>query len=243
MPRLFCIITLMKKIVIFSGAGMSAESGIDTFRDSNGLWENHRVEDVATPQAWMSDPDLVTKFYNERRKRILDVAPNNAHIEIAALEELAEVAVVTQNIDDLHERAGSSSVLHLHGNIMYSKSSGPNQEREYYKIQGWQLGPEDRCPEGYRLRPHVVWFGEDVPVYSKAIRILEQADLLLVIGTSLQVHPAAGLIHYATNALHKFIIDPKVSSLNVPSGFIKIEGGASDGIERILSDIKSILSK
>ena len=233
----------MKKIVVFSGAGMSAESGIDTFRDSNGLWENHRVEDVATPQAWMNNPDLVTKFYNERRKRVLDANPNKAHVEIAVLEEIAEVAVVTQNIDDLHERAGSSNVLHLHGNIMYCKSSGPNQEREYYKIQGWQLGPEDRCPEGYRLRPHVVWFGEDVPAYTRAVTLLEQAELLIVIGTSLQVHPAAGLIHYSINAPYKFIIDPKVNSLSVPSDFIKIEGGASEGIESILGEIKHILSK
>ena len=229
--------------MVFSGAGMSAESGIDTFRDSNGLWENHRVEDVATPQAWLNDPDLVTQFYNERRKRILDAEPNKAHLKIAELEEIADLAVVTQNIDDLHERAGSSNVLHLHGNIMYSKSSGPNQEREYYKIQGWQLGPKDLCPEGFRLRPHVVWFGEDVPAYAQAVSILEQAELLIVIGTSLQVHPAAGLIHYASNARYKFIIDPKVDELGVPSDFIKIQGTASEGMEHILRDIKLLLSK
>ena len=154
----------MKKVVVFSGAGMSAESGIQTFRDSDGLWEQHRVEDVATPEAWRTDPDLVTKFYNERRKRILESVPNAAHREISELEKLADVHIVTQNIDDLHERAGSSNVLHLHGNIRFAKSSGPNQEREYFEIDGWELTHNDLFPDGHRLRPHVVWFGEEVPM-------------------------------------------------------------------------------
>lgn len=228
-------------IVVFSGAGMSAESGIQTFRDSDGLWEQHRIEDVATPEAWKADPDLVTRFYNERRKRIIEVEPNNAHKLIAELEDLCSVTVVTQNIDDLHERAGSSHVLHLHGNIRYSKSSGPDQEKEYYPIDGWELTTEDVCPDGYRLRPHVVWFGEAVPAYDLAVSILNDADILIVIGTSLQVYPAAGLIHYAENAKLKYLIDPKADSLNVPGEYQRIKGGAVEGMTIVLDDIKKAL--
>ena len=232
-----------KVIVVFSGAGASAESGIQTFRDSDGLWEQHRLEDVATPEAWNSDPDLVTRFYNERRKRIIEVTPNRAHEQIAQLEKEAIVRVITQNIDDLHERAGSSDVLHLHGNIRYSKSSGPNQEQKYYPIEGWEITEQDRCPDGYRLRPHVVWFGEAVPAYEEAMGILFSADILIVLGTSLQVHPAAGLIHYATNATHKYIIDPNAHNLPVPDDFIRINGSASEGIENVLTELKKVLSE
>ena len=232
----------MKNIVIFSGAGTSAESGIQTFRDSNGLWENHKIEEVATPAAWKNNPDLVTEFYNLRRKAILEAKPNHAHFDIARLEEYASVQVITQNIDDLHERSGSSSVLHLHGNIMYAKSCGPNQEKAYYKIDGGELTEQNTCPEGYRLRPHVVWFGEAVPAYEQAAEILKLADILIVLGTSLQVHPAAGLIHYATNAKHKYIIDPNVNNLSVPKDFIKIEGGAIEGIKNVLEKLKRDLS-
>ncbi len=217
-------------VVVFSGASMSAESGVQTFRDSDGLWEEHRLEDVATPEAWRRDPDLVSRFYNERRKRILEVLPNEAHVRIAELESDFRVSVVTQNIDDLHERAGSSDVLHLHGNIRYAKSSGPNQESEYYYIDGWKLDENDKCPDGYRLRPHVVWFGETVPAYETAAAILSQADVLVVIGTSLQVYPAAGLIHYANHTVKKFIIDPKADQLDVPSDFDRINAGAVEGV-------------
>lgn len=229
------------KIVVFSGAGMSAESGIQTFRDSNGLWENYKIEEVATPEAWNKDPDMVTDFYNQRRKGILDSIPNKAHRSIADLEKLTPVTVVTQNIDDLHERAGSTDVLHLHGNITYAKSSGPNQESTYYKIDGWQLGPTDICPEGYRLRPHVVWFGEAVPVYDEAVNYMEQADILIVIGTSLQVYPAAGLIQYARSAKLKYVIDPKANELQVPGDFNKINAGAEQGMEIVLNEIKKVL--
>lgn len=221
---------------------MSAESGIETFRDSDGLWEQHRLEDVATPDAWAKDPDLVTRFYNERRKRILDVAPNDAHLKITELESFGSVSVVTQNIDDLHERAGSKDVLHLHGNIRYAKSSGPNKEKEYFPIDGWELTQNDQCPEGYRLRPHVVWFGEEVPAYEQAALILNQAEILIVVGTSLQVYPAAGLIHYAEKAKHKFIIDPKAHNLNVPSDFIEISHGAVKGMEIVVEELKKVLS-
>jgi NAD-dependent deacetylase len=224
-------------IVVFSGAGMSAESGIQTFRDSDGLWENYRIEDVATPQAWAKDPELVTEFYNARRKSVIEALPNSAHLGIAELEKHGTVYVITQNIDDLHERAGSQEVLHLHGNIRYSKSSGPNQESAYYPIMGWKLKKSDVCPSGYRLRPHVVWFGEDVPAYSEAADLLATADVLIVIGTSLQVYPAAGLIHYANKAHTKFLVDPKADSLVVPSDFTKIVAKASEGIRLVTEQI------
>lgn len=224
----------MLNIVVFSGAGMSAESGIQTFRDSNGLWENYAIEDVATPQAWQKDPDLVTAFYNQRRKTIIEAKPNKAHKGVVELEALGEVLVITQNIDDLHERAGSQNVLHLHGNIRQSKSSGPNQEKAYYPIEGWKLDENSTCPDGYRLRPHVVWFGEDVPCYEEAAVKLHEADVLIVIGTSLQVYPAAGLIQYATNAHSKYIIDPKADELHVPSDFTKLNAKASEGIAEVI---------
>jgi NAD-dependent deacetylase len=219
-----------QNIVFFSGAGMSAESGISTFRDSNGLWENYAIEEVATPQAWAKDAELVTRFYNARRKNILEASPNDAHLAIAELEKQFDVHIVTQNIDDLHERAGSSKVLHLHGNIRFAKSSGPKQEESYYPIEGWELTSEDRCPDGYRLRPHVVWFGEAVPAYEEASLVLAKADVLVVVGTSLQVYPAAGLIHYATHAKHKYIIDPKAEEMQVHNDFEKIALRASDGV-------------
>lgn len=231
----------MKKLVVFSGAGMSAESGIQTFRAADGLWEQHRVEDVATPEAWRANPDLVSRFYNERRKQILEVEPNAAHQLIASMEEWADVTVITQNIDDLHERAGSSKVLHLHGNIRFAKSSGPNQEKAYYPIKGWELTANDLCPDGYRLRPHVVWFGEAVPAYDAAALVLEDADILIVIGTSLQVFPAAGLIHVARSASLKILIDPNAADLQVPSDFEKISGSATEGMKQALTSIKKAL--
>ncbi|MDG1428206.1 MAG: Sir2 family NAD-dependent protein deacetylase [Crocinitomicaceae bacterium] len=230
----------MKTVVVFSGAGMSAESGIDTFRDGGGLWEQHRVEDIATPDAWNRNPDLVTRFYNERRKIIIGANPNKAHHDIANMEHLANVHIVTQNIDDLHERAGSTSVHHLHGNIRYSKSSGPNQEKEFFQIDGAELGAADLCPDGYRLRPHVVWFGENVPAYESAVLILNEADILIVVGTSLQVHPAAGLIQFASEAEQKFIVDPNADSLAVPNDFIRVNKVASEGFAFILDKLKFI---
>jgi len=231
----------MKKIVVFSGAGMSAESGIQTFRDSNGLWENYAIEQVATPQAWAKDPDLVTEFYNARRRNVMDALPNLAHKAIADLQTYATVQVITQNIDDLHERAGSKFVLHLHGNIRQSKSSGPKQEDAYYPIKGHELTAEDRCPDGYRLRPHVVWFGEAVPAYDAAMDILMEAEILVVIGTSLQVYPAAGLIQFAKNATHRFIIDPKADELDIPANFEQIKMGASEGMQALTSRLYPLL--
>jgi NAD-dependent deacetylase len=224
----------MKKVIIFSGSGMSAESGISTFRDSGGLWKQYRIEDVATPEAWKRDPAMVQEFYNLRRKQIIECQPNQAHMLIAQLEEKYDVTVITQNIDDLHERAGSTNVLHLHGNIRLSKSSGPNAEKAYYPIAGWELKTTDLCPEGYSLRPHVVWFGEEVPMYEVAMQCIAEADIFIVIGTSLQVYPAAGLIHYAINAETRYLIDPNANELNVPKSFRILPMNAVGGMTEIL---------
>lgn len=227
---------IKKRIVLFSGAGMSAESGISTFRDSNGLWENYNIEEVATPEAWRKNPALVQQFYNERRSGIINAAPNKAHALIALLEQDFLVEVITQNIDDLHERAGSSTVHHLHGNIRFAKSSGPNQERKLYPIEGSTLNlNSDLCDEGYPLRPHVVWFGEEVPMYETVIPIIQQADIFIVIGTSLNVYPAAGLIHYCNPISRKYIIDPNASTLNVPEDYHLIPKQAIEGMEELMN--------
>ena len=224
---------MKKKIVVLSGAGISAESGISTFRDSNGLWENYRIEEVATPEAWDTNPELVQRFYNQRRKQIIESYPNPAHQLFYELESGYEVVIVTQNIDDLHERGGSGHVIHLHGNIRYSKSSGPNQERKYYPINGWELSLNDLCDEGYPLRPHVVWFGEAVPEMDRAIDALIDADYLIVIGTSLNVYPAAGLIHYVSNSCKKIIVDPKALELKVDSGFVVLSKSAVESVSEL----------
>lgn len=224
---------MKKKIVVLSGAGISAESGISTFRDSNGLWENYRIEEVATPEAWNTNPELVQRFYNLRRKQVMEVFPNAAHVFFRELESHYNVVVVTQNIDDLHERAGSSNVIHLHGNIRYAKSSGPKQEAKYYPIEGWELSMNDLCDDGYPLRPHVVWFGESVPEMERAVETLSDADYLIVIGTSLNVYPAAGLIHYVSNSCEKLIVDPKVSELPVDSSFTSLAKSAVESVPEL----------
>lgn len=229
------------RVVVFSGAGMSAESGISTFRDSGGLWEQYDIHEVATPEAWAKNPDLVTEFYNMRRKQILDTHPNDAHQAIAALEEIVDVHVVTQNIDDLHERAGSNKVLHLHGNIRLAKSSGPNQEAKYYPIEGWEIKSDDLCDDGFRLRPHVVWFGEAVPAYDEAAKIIETADFFIVIGTSLQVYPAAGLVNYARNSKLNFLIDPNAHEIQGIGNFEVISKPASEGILMAIEKIKKAI--
>jgi len=222
---------MIKKIVVFSGAGMSAESGIQTFRDHGGLWEQYRIEEVATPEAWSRDPELVTRFYNERRKQIIQTNPNEAHRLIQGLELTHDVTVITQNIDDLHERAGSSKVLHLHGNIRLSKSSGPNQEAKYYPIDSWELTAADRCPEGYRLRPHVVWFGEAVPMFEEAEKLISAADVVIIIGTSLRVYPVAGLIHYINKGSKAYVIDPNAHNLTLPNGIEAVNDSAVKGMK------------
>lgn len=226
------------KIVVFSGAGMSAESGISTFRDNNGLWANFKIEEVATPNAWANNPEMVQSFYNQRRKQIIESSPNEAHKLIKELEKIGDVTVVTQNIDDLHERAGSKHVVHLHGNIREAKSSGPNQEKRYYPIDGWLLKMGDLCEDGFQLRPHVVWFGEAVPNLDVASNLISAASVLIVIGTSLQVYPAAGLIHSAARNCTKFLIDPNADQLQVPSDFIVLNETASEGMLQCLGLLK-----
>lgn len=220
-----------KNLVVFSGAGMSAESGISTFRDSNGLWENYNIEDVATPEAWRRNPELVQEFYNARRKQVVEAQANEAHRIIAELQDRYKIRVVTQNIDDLHERAGCTEVCHLHGEIRKAKSSGPNSEKQYYDIEGWELKMDDLCPEGFPLRPHVVWFGEAVPMLDEAAKIIREADILIVIGTSLQVYPAASLIHETPKNCERVLIDPKAHELGVPSDFTVINREASEGLK------------
>lgn len=196
----------MKKIVVLTGAGISAESGIKTFRDSDGLWENHRIEDVATPEGWEHDPALVLNFYNQRRAQLMSVLPNDGHRALAALEQDYEVEVVTQNVDDLHERAGSTRVLHLHGELRKVRSS-----KFEHLIYPWDkdLNMGDLCERGHQLRPHIVWFGEAVPMLEKAAALAEKADIFLIVGTSLQVYPAAGLMRYAPPHIPFYFVDPK----------------------------------
>lgn len=227
----------MKKLVVFSGAGMSAESGINTFRDSDGLWEQYRIEDVATPQAWARDPQLVQCFYNARRKNILEAEPNTAHLQIAQLQQDYDVHVITQNIDDLHERAGSSKVIHLHGNIRLAKTSGPDAQSttEFYPVEETELDLNKHfCTAGYPLRPHVVWFGEAVPAYAEAQSCVQDADIFVVIGTSLQVYPVAGLIHDIPVSCQAYYIDPRADQQQLPVQFHKITQTATDGVQQLI---------
>lgn len=225
----------MKRLVVFTGAGMSAESGIQTFRGSDGLWENHRIEDVATPEAWNRNPELVMEFYNQRRKGVLTAQPNGGHLMIASWQRYFSVTVVTQNIDDLHERAGSNDVVHLHGEIRKSRSTS-NPEL-IYPIADWSLNLGDKCELGSQLRPHIVWFGEDVPMLEKAAAIIEEADIFVVVGTSLQVYPAAGLIQYAFRAKQKFIIDPNAHNLTTKTDWMIVSEGAVNGLNSIEAEL------
>lgn len=196
----------MKHIVVLTGAGMSAESGLKTFRDADGLWEGHDVMEVATPEGFRNNPELVLEFYNQRRRQLLNVQPNTAHFDLASLETDYKVTIVTQNVDDLHERAGSSDVIHLHGELLKARTIANELECFEHK-EDIQLG--DTCPQGHQLRPHIVWFGEAVPMIDKAIEICATADVLIIIGTSMQVYPAASLIHYVPEGTPTFFIDPK----------------------------------
>ncbi|EPF6421218.1 TPA: NAD-dependent deacylase [Acinetobacter baumannii] len=232
----------MTKLVIFSGAGMSAESGISTFRDSNGLWENYDIQQVATPKAWERNPALVQRFYNERRKNILEAQPNEAHQYIAKLQDHYDVQVITQNIDDLHERAGSQNVLHLHGNIRLAKSSGPDAQytTQFYEINGWKLDLEqDFCPDGYPLRPHVVWFGEAVPAYEEAIRLVQSADIFIVIGSTLSVYPVAALVHEIPHYTKAYYIDPQADHSRVPPQYKLLNMTATEGMHELFHQLTS----
>jgi NAD-dependent deacetylase len=195
----------MKKLVVLTGAGISAESGIRTFRDSNGLWEEHRIEDVATPEGWHRNPELVLEFYNQRRRQLLEVVPNEGHKALVRLEQRFDVQIVTQNVDDLHERAGSRNVLHLHGELLKVRS-----EKHPSLVYDWRkdLNMGDLCEKGGQLRPHIVWFGEAVPMLEEAADLAAEADVFLIVGTSLQVYPAAGLMHYARKHIPFYYVDP-----------------------------------
>ncbi len=220
----------MKHIVVLTGAGMSAESGIKTFRDADGLWEGHDVMEVASPQGFAANPELVLNFYNQRRKQLLEVQPNNAHIALVNLEKNYQVSIITQNIDDLHERAGSSNVLHLHGELLKVRST-----YDEFDVREWNhdliLG--DTCNKGYQLRPHIVWFGEAVPLIPKAISICETADVLIIIGTSMQVYPAASLMHYVKPDTKIFYIDPK-PAIDSNSQVTVIDETATVGVEKVI---------
>ncbi|WP_299094934.1 NAD-dependent deacylase [uncultured Winogradskyella sp.] len=196
----------MKHIVVLTGAGMSAESGVKTFRDHDGLWEGHDVMKVASPEGFRENPALVLDFYNQRRRQLKEVQPNQAHKTLASLETDYKITIVTQNVDDLHERAGSTNVVHLHGELRKVRSTGnPND----IKVWTDDINLGDICKNGHQLRPHIVWFGEDVPMIEKAVEICLSADILLIIGTSMQVYPAAGLMHYVSDDTPIYYIDPK----------------------------------
>ncbi len=222
---------MSKKIVVLTGAGVSAESGISTFRDSDGLWNNHRIEDVATFEAWKRDPELVMDFYNQRRKQLHEVEPNSAHFALKKLEEKYDVHIITQNVDNLHERAGSSKILHLHGELAKARSSVDYSL--IYEIDGWELKFGDKCEKGSQLRPHIVWFGESVPEMENAAYITESADILIIVGTSLVVYPAASLVHFVKNDTPIYLVDPKGSNMQLPNLTVIAEK-ATTGMEKIL---------
>ena len=221
----------MKKLVVLSGAGISAESGISTFRDANGLWENHRIEDVASPIGWHNNMDLVLNFYNLRRKQLFEVEPNAGHKALVDLEKHFDVDIITQNVDDLHERAGSTKVLHLHGELKKVRST--YDENLVYELKHWELKKGDLCEKGSQLRPHIVWFGEAVPNISIGASIVRKADILLVVGTSLAVYPAAGLIDYAPSNIPIYYIDPKANQNSYRSRLTAIAENAGIALPKL----------
>lgn len=227
-----------KKLVVLTGAGISAESGLKTFRDSDGLWEGYNIEDVATPDAWKKNPQLVLEFYNYRRKNVADALPNAAHYGLAALEKDFDVIIITQNIDDLHERAGSTNILHLHGEIFKMRSE--NDEHLIYPIRG-DILLGDVADDGSQLRPHIVWFHEPVPMIEEAIPIVQMADIFVVMGTSLVVYPAAGLVTVADPLIPKFIIDKKIPAASFVSNITAIEKPATEGIKELIEKLRKEL--
>ncbi|MBS1513708.1 MAG: NAD-dependent deacylase [Bacteroidetes bacterium] len=228
---------MKKKLVVLSGAGISAESGISTFRDSGGLWEGYDVTEVASPQGWRNNKELVLEFYNQRRRQILKAKPNSAHTALASLEKDYDVTIITQNIDDLHERGGSSYVIHLHGEIKKSRSTFDSSL--IYDIEGSELNLGDKCEKGSQLRPHIVWFGEAVPMIETAIRYCFTADIFIVIGTSMVVYPAASLIEFVPPDCAKYIIDPKKPDIFYPPpNTIYIEKSATEGMKELTEMLK-----
>ncbi len=227
------------RIVVLTGAGISAESGLKTFRDSNGLWENHRVEDVASPEGFRRNPALVLDFYNQRRAQAAEVRPNAGHIALAELERHFDVRIVTQNVDDLHERAGSSKILHLHGQLSKARSSG--DPKYVVDIGARPILVGHLCPRGHQMRPHIVWFGESVPAITEAERLVASADALLVVGTSLSVYPAAGLVLYAKPTADVYIVDPGNPGF-VPSPRIRfIQEKASTGVPKAIAELRAAM--
>ncbi|MDR1725934.1 MAG: NAD-dependent deacylase [Bacteroidales bacterium] len=225
----------MQNVAVLTGAGISAESGLKTFRDSDGLWENYHVDDVATYQAWKKKTDLVRNFYNERRKQLFSASPNEAHKQLVRLENKFNVQIITQNVDDLHERAGSTKVLHLHGEL--KKLVSETDPFEIVTLKDWKQTPDMKDKSGYPLRPFIVWFGEPVPMIEPAIKICQKADILLVIGTSLNVYPAAGLIHYCSNQCKKYLIDPQETNGGIPNGFIFVKDVATKGVKQVVEEL------
>lgn len=228
----------MKKLVVLTGAGISAESGINTFRDAGGLWEGHDVMEVASPEGWAKDPELVLDFYNQRRKQALTAKPNLGHTTLAEMEKHFDVTIITQNVDNLHEQAGSSNVIHLHGELFKVRSTQyPNL---IYDLSGWQLNMGDLCEKGAQLRPHIVWFGEMVPMMEVAVAEAMKADFFMVVGTSLMVYPAAGLIHYAGDHVPKFVVDPKLPEMGQKKNLYLYDKTATIGVpmvyEKLLTD-------
>lgn len=225
----------MKNLVVLSGAGISAESGIPTFRDADGLWEGYDVSEVATPEGWHKNPALVLEFYNQRRKKALEVTPNKGHEIVSALEKYFKVTVVTQNVDNLHERAGSTHVIHLHGSLFESRST--LDESLVYPIAGWELNIGDKCEKGSQLRPNIVWFGEMVPMMDVAVRYVSKADLFVIVGTSLAVYPAAGLIDYVPFDVPKYIVDPKLPDLRHIPHLYSFAEKASVGMAKVMESL------
>ena len=226
---------MKKKIVVLSGAGISAESGIATFRDANGLWEGHNVMDVASPEGWRKNPKLVLDFYNERRKNGLTAQPNAGHMALVQLEEKFNVVIITQNVDNLHERAGSSQVIHLHGELFKSRSTA--DEELVYDISGWELNLGDFCEKGSQLRPHIVWFGEMVPMIERAVEETASADIFIVVGTSLLVYPAAGLIDYVADEVPTYVVDLHIPAIRNRPNLHLIEDKASTGLSNLAQQL------
>ena len=225
----------MQKIVVLTGAGISAESGISTFRDNDGLWENHPIEEVATPEGWKANQNLVLQFYNIRRKQLFEVEPNNGHKALVRLEEKFDVHVVTQNIDDLHERAGSSEILHLHGEL--KKVQSTIDPTLIYEMDSWELKLGETCEKGSQLRPYVVWFGEDVPNIIRAVNIVKEADILIIVGTSLNVYPAAGLSHETRKGVPIFLVDPANVNTSNLKNVTHIKSGAGEGLNKLVKQL------
>lgn len=227
-----------KKLVVLTGAGISAESGLRTFRDSDGLWNGYNIEDVATPRAWKKDPKLVLEFYNMRRKDVAAANPNSAHIGLAELQDDFDVCIITQNIDDLHERAGSKNVLHLHGEIFKMRSE--LDESVIYDIQGDILYGDKAHHDNAQLRPHIVWFEEPVPMIEKAVPIVHDADIFVVVGTSLVVYPAAGLVNYVLPGVPKFIIDKQIPYTSSVNNLTLLEFPATEGVQHLKKELSKI---